>query len=159
MYGSYKMDIRFTGLIMYTRYHKCDPISTHVISRSDQLLPYYVLDVAADIPGLPGLFSSRSCQRCLSTMSANLNTVAGTIYEDFIDPYLPDSSEKEKRAAENYEGYRGGRRINLYVAGFHRRSFRRYFSSFFDPSRCNEWRDVRYIHPGNVSTMGNVVYT
>ncbi|XP_071862299.1 sodium-coupled monocarboxylate transporter 2 [Bombus fervidus] len=90
----------FTGLIMYARYHKCDPISTHVISRSDQLLPYYVLDVAADIPGLPGLFLAGLVSAGLSTMSANLNTVAGTIYEDFIDPYLPDSSEKEKRAAK-----------------------------------------------------------
>ncbi|XP_076245140.1 sodium-coupled monocarboxylate transporter 2 [Calliopsis andreniformis] len=89
----------FTGLIMYARYHKCDPISTHVIARSDQLLPYYVLDVAADIPGLPGLFLAGLVSAGLSTMSANLNTVAGTIYEDFIDPWLPDSNNKEARAA------------------------------------------------------------
>ncbi|KAF3428715.1 hypothetical protein E2986_13469 [Frieseomelitta varia] len=89
----------FTGLIMYARYHKCDPISTHVISRSDQLLPYYVLDVAANIPGLPGLFLAGLVSAGLSTMSAALNTVAGTIYEDFIDSWLPDSSDKENRAA------------------------------------------------------------
>lgn len=116
----------FTGLIMYARYHKCDPISTHVrfpvlvhpieahptcplnlirsiglqvIARSDQLLPYYVLDVAADIPGLPGLFLAGLVSAGLSTMSANLNTVAGTIYEDFIDPWLPESNNKESRAA------------------------------------------------------------
>lgn len=59
-----------------------------------------MLDVAADIPGLPGLFLAGLVSAGLSTMSANLNTVAGTIYEDFIDPYLPDSSEKEKRAAK-----------------------------------------------------------
>ncbi|CAK9805709.1 Sodium-coupled monocarboxylate transporter 2 [Anthophora quadrimaculata] len=89
----------FTGLIMYARYHKCDPISTHVISRSDQLLPYYVLDVAANIPGLPGLFLAGLVSAGLSTMSANLNTVAGTIYEDFIHPWLPESNNKEHRAA------------------------------------------------------------
>ena len=89
----------FTGLIMYARYHKCDPISTHVIARSDQLLPYYVLDVAADIPGLPGLFLAGLVSAGLSTMSANLNTVAGTIYEDFIVPWLPESNNKESRAA------------------------------------------------------------
>ncbi|XP_015432992.1 PREDICTED: sodium-coupled monocarboxylate transporter 2-like [Dufourea novaeangliae] len=89
----------FTGLIMYTRYHKCDPISTHVITRSDQLLPYYVLDVAASVPGLPGLFLAGLVSAGLSTMSAGLNTVAGTIYEDFIDPWLSESNNKEARAA------------------------------------------------------------
>lgn len=59
-----------------------------------------MLDVAADIPGLPGLFLAGLVSAGLSTMSANLNTVAGTIYEDFIDPCLPDSNEKEKRAAK-----------------------------------------------------------
>lgn len=59
-----------------------------------------MLDVAADIPGLPGLFLAGLVSAGLSTMSAHLNTVAGTIYEDFIDPCLPDSNEKEKRAAK-----------------------------------------------------------
>ncbi|XP_076635648.1 sodium-coupled monocarboxylate transporter 2 [Colletes latitarsis] len=94
----------FTGLIMYARYHKCDPISSHVIVRSDQLLPYYVLDVAEDIPGLSGLFLAGLVSAGLSTMSANLNTVAGTIYEDFIDPWLPNSNDKEARAANIMKG-------------------------------------------------------
>lgn len=89
----------FTGLVMYARYHKCDPISTRVITRSDQLLPYYVMDVAAGIPGLPGLFLAGLVSAGLSTMSAHLNTAAGTIYEDFIDPWLPECNNKEARAA------------------------------------------------------------
>lgn len=74
-------------------------IGLQVISRSDQLLPYYVLDVAENIPGLPGLFLAGLVSAGLSTMSAILNTVAGTIYEDFIDPWLPDNNNKETRAA------------------------------------------------------------
>lgn len=63
------------------------------------------MDVAANIPGLPGLFLAGLVSAGLSTMSASLNTVAGTIYEDFIDPWLPNNSEKEHRAANIMKVY------------------------------------------------------
>lgn len=44
------------GLIMYTMYSDCDPFTTKHITNKDQLLPYYVMDVAEKIPGLSGLF-------------------------------------------------------------------------------------------------------
>lgn len=90
----------FTGLIMYARYHKCDPITSHVVAKSDQILPYYVLDVAANAPGLPGLFLAGLVSAGLSTMSGGLNTTAGTIYEDFIDPWMADKVDKDRRAAK-----------------------------------------------------------
>ncbi|XP_043505174.1 sodium-coupled monocarboxylate transporter 1-like [Polistes fuscatus] len=89
----------FTGLIMYAKYYKCDPITAHVVSRSDQILPYYVLDVAANAPGLPGLFLAGLVSAGLASMSGGLNTAAGTIYEDFIEPWMPDTPDKEKKAA------------------------------------------------------------
>lgn len=45
-----------SGLIMYAKYSDCDPFTTGEVSRNDQLLPYYVMDVAGNVPGLPGLF-------------------------------------------------------------------------------------------------------
>lgn len=45
-----------TGLIMFSKYAGCDPLTTGSINRPDQLLPYYVMDVAGHILGLPGLF-------------------------------------------------------------------------------------------------------
>lgn len=45
-----------TGLIMYAKYSTCDPFTTGEVKRNDQLLPYYVMDVAGNVPGLPGLF-------------------------------------------------------------------------------------------------------
>lgn len=45
-----------TGLIMYAKYADCDPFKTGEVKRNDQLLPYYVMDVARSIPGLSGLF-------------------------------------------------------------------------------------------------------
>lgn len=62
-------------------------------------MPYYVLDVAANVPGLPGLFLAGLVSAGLSTMSAGLNTVTGTIYEDFIDRWIPESNDKETKAA------------------------------------------------------------
>jgi len=70
-----------------------------VVARSDKILPYYVLDVAGNVPGLPGLFLAGLVSAGLSTMSAGLNTVAGTIYEDFIDRWMPESNNKETKAA------------------------------------------------------------
>lgn len=70
-----------------------------MVARSDKILPYYVLDVAANVPGLPGLFLAGLVSAGLSTMSAGLNTVTGIIYEDFIDPWMPESNDKETKAA------------------------------------------------------------
>lgn len=44
------------GLVLGAKYANCDPFVTKQIQRNDQMLPFYVLDVAKDIPGLSGLF-------------------------------------------------------------------------------------------------------
>lgn len=41
---------------MYAKYSDCDPLTSKQIKRSDQLLPFFVIDVAGKIPGLPGIF-------------------------------------------------------------------------------------------------------
>lgn len=71
---------------------------SQAISRTDQTLPYYVMDVAGHLPGLPGLFLAGLVSAALATMSASLNTVSGTIYEDFISSWIPDSPKKEAMA-------------------------------------------------------------
>ncbi|XP_029174079.1 sodium-coupled monocarboxylate transporter 1-like [Nylanderia fulva] len=94
----------FTGLIMFAKYYNCDPLLTKAISRTDQTLPYYVMDVAGHLPGLPGLFLAGLVSAALATMSASLNTVSGTIYEDFISSWIPDSPKKEAIAANIMKG-------------------------------------------------------
>ncbi|XP_018332183.1 sodium-coupled monocarboxylate transporter 1-like [Agrilus planipennis] len=84
-----------TGLIIYTKYHNCDPLATKAVERSDQLLPYYVMDVAHHIPGLSGLFIAGIFSAALSTLSATLNTVAGTIYEDFVAPRMSEKTTEK----------------------------------------------------------------
>uniref|UniRef100_A0A2S2QY91 Sodium-coupled monocarboxylate transporter 2 n=1 Tax=Sipha flava TaxID=143950 RepID=A0A2S2QY91_9HEMI len=72
------------GMLMYTKYKDCDPSLANYIENDRNLLPYFVMDVASKIPGITGLFISGIISAALSTMSAQLNTVSGTIYEDFI---------------------------------------------------------------------------
>ncbi|XP_066991697.2 sodium-coupled monocarboxylate transporter 1 [Anabrus simplex] len=79
----------FTGLLIHAYYHDCDPTSVKAITRQDQLLPYYVMDIAGNYPGLPGLFVAGVFSAALSTMSTCLNTLSGTIFEDFLSLCLP----------------------------------------------------------------------
>ncbi|XP_063925469.1 sodium-coupled monocarboxylate transporter 2-like [Zophobas morio] len=74
----------FTGLIMFARYANCDPLSIGAVKKHDQLLPFYIMDVASHIPGLSGLFIAGIFCAALSTLSASLNCLAGTMFEDFI---------------------------------------------------------------------------
>ncbi|XP_017772838.1 PREDICTED: sodium-coupled monocarboxylate transporter 2-like [Nicrophorus vespilloides] len=78
-----------TGLIIYAKYWDCDPLSSGKIAQLDQILPYYVMDVASTIPGLSGLFLSGIFSAALSTLSALLNCLSGSIYEDFVSPFMP----------------------------------------------------------------------
>lgn len=44
------------GLVMAAKYSHCDPFTTKKVQRNDKLLPFYVLDVTANMPGLAGMF-------------------------------------------------------------------------------------------------------
>jgi solute carrier family 5 (sodium-coupled monocarboxylate transporter), member 8/12 len=83
-----------TGLLMYAKYEDCDPVTSGKVQKLDQILPYYVMEVGGRVPGLPGLFISGIFSAALSSMSSCLNTLAGTLYEDFIRPSHPNYSEK-----------------------------------------------------------------
>ncbi|XP_071496321.1 sodium-coupled monocarboxylate transporter 2-like [Diadema antillarum] len=45
-----------SGLVMYAYYKDCDPLAQGVVSNRDQLMPLFVMDIFADMPGVPGLF-------------------------------------------------------------------------------------------------------
>ncbi|XP_037026329.1 sodium-coupled monocarboxylate transporter 2-like [Bradysia coprophila] len=84
-----------TGLQMYARYETCDPFSAGYTKKIDQVLPYFVMDVGGSVPGLAGLFISGIFAAAMSTMSSSLNTLSGTIYEDFLKSHFVGASDEK----------------------------------------------------------------
>ena len=44
------------GLIIYANYYNCDPVMDKKITKNDQIVAYYVEQVANKISGISGLF-------------------------------------------------------------------------------------------------------
>lgn len=76
----------FAGLSIYSRYAKCDPVCAGEINMSDQLMPYYVVEMMGHIPGLSGLFVAGIFSASLSSVSASLNSLAAVTIEDYYKP-------------------------------------------------------------------------
>ncbi|XP_007945408.1 sodium-coupled monocarboxylate transporter 1 [Orycteropus afer afer] len=84
----------FCGLALYSRYHDCDPWTAKKVSAPDQLMPYMVLDILQDYPGLPGLFVACAYSGTLSTVSSSINALAAVTVEDLIKPSFRSLSER-----------------------------------------------------------------
>lgn len=83
---------------MYALYSDCDPMSVGLVSKIDQMVPYFVMDVTRDYPGLPGLFVAGIFSAALSSLSSVLNSAAGSVYEDFIRDRFPNKTEAQASA-------------------------------------------------------------
>ncbi|KAK5849174.1 hypothetical protein PBY51_008836 [Eleginops maclovinus] len=83
----------FAGMCLFSVYKNCDPWSAGLVSAPDQLMPYLVMDILRDFPGLPGLFVAAAYSGSLSTVSSSINALAAVTVEDLIKPYT-DMSEK-----------------------------------------------------------------
>ncbi|XP_032576938.1 sodium-coupled monocarboxylate transporter 1 isoform X4 [Drosophila sechellia] len=88
----------YVGLVCYATYYDCDPMSTGLAGRRDQLVPLLVMRVLGVVPGLPGLFVSAVFSAALSSLSTLLNSLAAVILEDFVKPRM-GKSMKENHVA------------------------------------------------------------
>uniref|UniRef100_A0A672RL75 Sodium-coupled monocarboxylate transporter 1-like n=1 Tax=Sinocyclocheilus grahami TaxID=75366 RepID=A0A672RL75_SINGR len=84
-----------SGLTMYSIYKDCDPFTNKDVGASDQLLPYLVMDILAEFPGLPGLFVAAAYSGTLSTVSSSINALVAVTVEDFMKPAWPWLTEKQ----------------------------------------------------------------
>ncbi|XP_013864103.1 sodium-coupled monocarboxylate transporter 1 [Austrofundulus limnaeus] len=85
----------FSGLTMYSIYKNCDPLANGDITTSDQMLPYLVMDILADYPGIPGLFVAAAYSGTLSTVSSSINALVAVTVEDFIFPLFKNLTNKQ----------------------------------------------------------------
>uniref|UniRef100_H2YDW6 Sodium-coupled monocarboxylate transporter 1 n=1 Tax=Ciona savignyi TaxID=51511 RepID=H2YDW6_CIOSA len=92
-----------TGCVMYAYYQHCDPVLNGVVKKPDQLLPYMVVEIFKDVPGMAGLFVSAAFSGTLSkkvfvfsTVSSGISSLAALMLEDFILPRKPDLGEVAK---------------------------------------------------------------
>ncbi|NWT16383.1 SC5A8 protein, partial [Vireo altiloquus] len=83
------------GLALYSIYKDCDPWTANQVSALDQLMPYLVLDILRDFPGVPGLFVASAYSGTLSTVSSSINALAAVTVEDLIKPHFKSLSEKK----------------------------------------------------------------
>uniref|UniRef100_A0A671YJE1 Solute carrier family 5 member 8 n=1 Tax=Sparus aurata TaxID=8175 RepID=A0A671YJE1_SPAAU len=83
----------FAGMCLFSVYKDCDPWTAGQVSAPDQLMPYLVMDILRDYPGLPGLFVAAAYSGSLSTVSSSINALAAVTVEDLIKPYT-NMSEK-----------------------------------------------------------------
>ncbi|XP_061386173.1 sodium/iodide cotransporter [Musca vetustissima] len=73
-----------TGLVIYSSYASCDPLAEGYINKADEILPFYVEDQLAFIPGFVGIFMATLFNGALCMMVSNLNSMATVIWEDFL---------------------------------------------------------------------------
>ncbi|XP_032528970.2 sodium-coupled monocarboxylate transporter 1-like isoform X1 [Danaus plexippus] len=78
----------YCGLLIYARFHDCDPLQTKLAKAKDQLLPLLVMDVLGDIPGLAGVFVAGIFSAALSSLSTSLNSMSAVVLEDFYKPFF-----------------------------------------------------------------------
>ncbi|KAL7884477.1 hypothetical protein AOLI_G00072470 [Acnodon oligacanthus] len=84
------------GVVMFALYYHCDPLKSGRISAPDQYMPYMVLDIFRDLPGVPGLFLACAYSGTLSTVSTSINAMAAVTMEDLLKPCLIGSSQRKQ---------------------------------------------------------------
>ncbi|XP_076072254.1 sodium-dependent multivitamin transporter-like isoform X2 [Mytilus galloprovincialis] len=72
------------GVVMFAYYSTCDPVLAGIVTKSDQLIPLFAMDVVGDWHGLPGLVISCIFSGSLSTVSSGFNAISAIILKDFV---------------------------------------------------------------------------
>ncbi|KAG4077554.1 hypothetical protein HA402_002981 [Bradysia odoriphaga] len=79
----------FTGVVVYAMFHDCDPITSQLVEKSDQIVPLFASRVSNGIPGILGLFISSLTCASMTTLSSGLNALASITTFDYVQKLYP----------------------------------------------------------------------
>ncbi|XP_034947358.1 putative sodium-dependent multivitamin transporter [Chelonus insularis] len=80
------LTISFSGLVLYSHYQYCDPVTSGKIKSYDMIMPFFAKERLTRIPTLTGIFIAGVFSASLSTVSAMLNSLAAIALADYIKP-------------------------------------------------------------------------
>ncbi|XP_077494992.1 sodium/iodide cotransporter-like isoform X2 [Amblyomma americanum] len=88
--------IGVTALAVIYWYRDCDPVLSGVITRYDQIVPYYIHKNTKTLDGVRGLFLAGVVSASISTISSVVNSHAAVL---FVDIVLPNFRVPERKSA------------------------------------------------------------
>ncbi|XP_068212876.1 sodium-coupled monocarboxylate transporter 1-like isoform X2 [Palaemon carinicauda] len=94
--------INYSGLVIFSVYSDCDPLTAGYIEKIDQITVYFVIDKLGYLSGIPGLFVAAIYSGVLSTVSSILNAMAAVIWKDLLsglDRFSKFTPQQEKTTA------------------------------------------------------------
>ncbi|XP_060065847.1 sodium-dependent multivitamin transporter-like [Ylistrum balloti] len=83
------------GLVAYAYFTSkgCDPLKSKIVPNPNQLLPYMVVNIFQNFPGMSGMFLAAVVSASLSSVSSSLASMSSITHEDFIKPHFPRLSD------------------------------------------------------------------
>jgi len=78
--------VTLVGIVAYAFYRECDPKTYGRITRNDQIVPLFVMEVLGKYKGVPGLFTAAVFSAGLSTISSGVNSISAVVLIDVIQP-------------------------------------------------------------------------
>jgi sodium-coupled monocarboxylate transporter 8/12 len=87
--------IQGLAIFAYFSNKGCDPLASGQVKNLNQIIPFTMLELFHDYPGLPGLFIAALAAASLSTISSGLSSLSAVTYEDFIKVFFKNVSDEK----------------------------------------------------------------
>lgn len=90
--------IYYSGLVVYSVYADCDPLTAGYIEKVDQILMYFVADKLGYLPGILGLFVAALYSGVMSSVSSSINALSAIVWKDMLQSMSIFTKVSEEKA-------------------------------------------------------------